>query len=115
MTDYLHVLLPLISGALFFMTGYYIKKNPPKDINGAVGYKTPASMKSQKHWDFAQQVSADKIKSASIFMMLTALPLYFFNQGSTINIIVAIVIVLFITILPIIQTESAINEKFGDS
>lgn len=114
MTEYLHIILPLATGAIFYMTGYYIETKPPKDKNAMYGYKTPASMKSQKHWDYAQLVSAGKIKSASILMMLSALPLYFFDQGETINVLVSALIVIIFTFLPVIQTEIALAEKFGN-
>ena len=115
MTEHLHIILPLAIGATFYMTGYYIASKPPKDKNAMYGYKTPASMKSQKHWDYAQAVSAGKIKSAAVLMMLTAIPMYFFDQGETVNILVSVLLVVFITFLPVIQTEMALNEKFGDN
>lgn len=112
--DSIHILLPLATGVLFYFTGYYMEKKPPKDSSAIYGYKTPASMKSKKHWVFAQTFAATKIKSAAVLMMLCAIPMYFFDQGDTTNIIVSVVLVLLITFIPIFQTESAIAEKFGN-
>ncbi len=114
MTEHLHIILPLATGAIFYMTGYHISKNPPKDKKAMYGYKTPASMKSQKHWDYAQKVSAGKIKSAAVLMMLSAIPLYFFDQGETINTLVSVLLIVIITFVPIFQTEIALAEKFGN-
>ena len=115
MTEYLYILLPLGTGALFYMTGYQIEKNPSKDRNGMSGYNTPGSRKSQKRWDFAQKYSAGKIKTAAIMMMFAAFPLYFFDQGTTTNVLVSAGIILIFTFIPIFQTEAALNEKFGDN
>lgn len=114
MTEYLHIILPLGVGAIFYMTGYQIERKPPKNKNAIYGYKTPASMKSKKRWEFAQKFSAQKIKSAALLMMLSAFPLYFFDQGETVNILVSTGLVVFITFIPIFQTEAALSEKFGD-
>lgn len=114
MTEHLHIILPLGVGAIFYMTGYHINKNPPKNKNAIYGYKTPASMKSKARWDYAQKISGEKINSAAILMMLAAIPLYFFDQGETVNVLVSVGLVLFITFIPIFQTEIALSEKFGE-
>ncbi len=36
--------------------GWLFLKKPPKDINGAYGYRTPMSMKNRDTWEFAHQV-----------------------------------------------------------
>lgn len=114
MDSIIHIILPLATGVLFYFTGYYMEKNPPKNSSAIYGYKTPASMKSQKRWDFAQTFAAGKIKSAAVLMMLCSIPMYFFEQGDTTNILVSAVLVTLITFVPVFQTESAIAEKFGD-
>jgi len=114
MTEQLPIILPLAIGAIFYMTGYHIGKNPPKNKNAIYGYKTPASMKSKERWDYAQKISAGKIKSAAIMMMLVAVPMYFFDQGENMNILVSSGLIVFITFIPIFQTEAALSEKFGE-
>ncbi len=114
MTEHLHIVLPLAIGAIFYMTGYHITKNPPKSKNAIYGYKTPASMKSKARWDYAQKIAGVKIKSAAMLMMLAAIPLYFFDQGETVNVLVSAGLILIITFIPIFQTEAALSEKFGD-
>ena len=44
-----NLLMPLI----MLIGGYCIYKNPPKEINGLVGYRTTMSKKNKDTWTFA--------------------------------------------------------------
>ncbi len=48
----------MAAGVPFCLAGMLLSWKPPKKINPLYGYRTPRSMKSQKHWDFAQRYSA---------------------------------------------------------
>lgn len=43
----------LIVPVLTYIIGRKVKKNPPKQINKVVGYRTALSMSSQEAWDYA--------------------------------------------------------------
>lgn len=112
--QYFHFLLPIISGILFWFTGMYMKKNPPKDKKASYGYKTEGSMKSQKRWDFAQSYAAEKIQFWSFALIFMAIPMYFSHWSETTNMWVSIGLVFLFLCIPVFQTESALEEKFGD-
>lgn len=42
--------------AILLGFGWQFMKNPPRDINGDYGYRTPMSMKNRDTWEFAHQV-----------------------------------------------------------
>lgn len=43
----------LLIPATMIITGYFMYKKPPKDINGVIGYRTPMSSKNMDTWKFA--------------------------------------------------------------
>ena len=53
--------LLLIMGLIFVLVGSIQYTFPPKKINRLCGYRTVASMKNQKQWDFAQQFSSVRL------------------------------------------------------
>lgn len=43
----------LLIPATMIITGYFMYKKQPKDINGVIGYRTPMSSKNMDTWKFA--------------------------------------------------------------
>lgn len=43
----------LLIPATMIITGYFMYKKPPKEINGVIGYRTPMSSKNMDTWKFA--------------------------------------------------------------
>lgn len=63
--------LTLFNGIIFLITRLLTKAFPPKKINGIYGYRTRQSIKSQKHWDFAQKHSTGiMIRGARILLII---------------------------------------------
>ena len=54
--DWFNLALDLLVPLIMIGIGLSFLKKPPKDINGAYGYRTPMSMKNQDTWDFAHRV-----------------------------------------------------------
>lgn len=54
---YALVLLNFIVPFVMVLVGYLLKKYPVKDMGSQNGYNTPASRKSQEHWDYAQGIA----------------------------------------------------------
>jgi len=52
------VVMALLIGPIFIITGFLFYLFPPKKINSLYGYRTASSMKSQSRWDFSQKISA---------------------------------------------------------
>ena len=44
----------VLTGLLFALSGFILKKYPPKSINWFYGYRTRRAMKGQDQWDFAR-------------------------------------------------------------
>lgn len=53
--DWFNLALDLLVPLIMTGFGWGFMKKPPKDINGAYGYRTPLSMKNQDTWDFAHR------------------------------------------------------------
>lgn len=50
--------LPFTFGLVYVIVGIILMIYPPKNRNFFLGYRTSASLRSQAHWDFAQQYSS---------------------------------------------------------
>ena len=48
------IVLPLLVGPIFVLSGIILWLKPPKKINSIYGYRTRRSMSSQSKWDIAQ-------------------------------------------------------------
>lgn len=62
-----------LTGLIFSVAGYWMKKNPPTKINPIYGYRSKQSMENAKKWDAAQQFSAKKMIVSGILIMILSL------------------------------------------
>ena len=87
---------------------------PPKRINYLYGYRTPAAMKSDDKWQFAQKFSARAmLQSGLILMAISALGL--FNVFSEVaNSTLAITFFIIVLCIMFYRTEMAIKNKFPE-
>lgn len=70
--------LPLTTGLIFVLVGFFVLKFPPKKINSLYGYRTSSSMSSQEKWDFAQKYSAHlMVKWGGILLLSSGLEFVF--------------------------------------
>lgn len=105
------LLVPLLVGPIFILSGIILNLFPPKKINSIYGYRTINSMKSQERWDYAQKVSAlELIKLGSILTILSFLGI-FINFSETIEILIGLGLIITIIIILFIRIERAINKK----
>jgi hypothetical protein len=114
---YILLLLNFIVPFVMVLTGSIIKRHPNHNMGKQNGYSSPASRKSQMHWDYAQSIAP------GIFI---ALGKYLFLTEALLNIIFIILRVsarvsvsigeaagfLFL-IFGFYYTDSKINEKFA--
>lgn len=101
---------PLFVGMTFLAVGLLLLKFTPKKINYLYGYRTPASMRNQKNWDFSQKYSAIEFMRMGILLTLysiiiLALKLEWANQFTSIAIIIITTVVFAFT-----RTELAIKK-----
>lgn len=106
----------LICGLVFIATGFFIKKKPPKNINSLYGYRTPASMKSQERWDFAQIYGAVQMVKAGVLLcilgLVAAMFLYYFSVSMPVSLIIFSAVLLLVSLLLILKVEAALKKKF---
>lgn len=103
---------PAISGAVFALTAWIMMTYPPKKINHFYGYRTPRSMKSQQHWDFAQHYSSKELVRIGIFILLISPLCLLFSISKNTGLIIGMTITFAPLILLIVRTESALKERF---
>ena len=101
------------------ITGYWMWKHCPRNINSVSGYRTKQSMKNIDTWKFAHDY-AGKLwwKAGWILLIPTVLAQLPFTNSSANKVgiisIVIIVIQIFIMVLTIIPVEKALRKKFND-
>ena len=92
------IYIPLICGPLFIAVGYYLLKNPPKDKNSLLGYRTPNAAK--------------ELMNLGFFLFLTSFIGKFVEMDSQTNLIAGIAMILAMVVVLIYRVEKAIKEKF---
>ncbi len=103
----------LFVGIAFYITGNLLRSYPPKKINRWYGYRTPASMRSQERWDFAQTFAAkEMIKQGFLLTMGGIFFGFLFQFDETTNVILIVSFVLASSIAMIVLTERALKKVF---
>ncbi|MEE1304994.1 MAG: SdpI family protein [Agathobacter sp.] len=103
---------------LMLLIGYMMKKHPPKDINGIIGYRTARSTKSKEAWDFAQNYCGSLWLKVSIPMIVIAIIVDALTYGRTMNVVGNVGFVfemlqcLFL-VMTIIPVEKQLKKKYG--
>ena len=111
-----NLLIPLI----MLIAGYSMYKNPPKEINGFVGYRTAMSRKNKDTWAFAHNYCGKLwMKSGVILLIPTVIAqIPFMRSGENVVGIVAIiidVIQLAVLIGSIVPVEKALKRTFDEN
>ena len=108
------LLVLLVAGPIFILSGLILNLFPPKKINSLYGYRTINSMKSQERWNYAQKVSGfELIKLGGILTLLSFIGLFInFSEKTETLIGLGLIIIVIITLF--IRIESAINKKFNN-
>jgi len=88
---------------------------PPKKINYLYGYRTSRSMKSQKHWDFAQPYSNRRMAEYAIFLLFAGLILLALNMPPENNAVSGIIALLGMPAYLMYRTEIALKKKFPNN
>ena len=114
------LVMDLIIPAAMIGCGRLLQKKPPKNINGAFGYRTPRSMKSQDAWDFAQVYCGRLwVRLGLALLPLSVVPLLFVRGrdmtaiGNTAIIVAAVQLIPFLG--SIIPVERALKKTFDEN
>ncbi len=107
------MVIPLV----MLVSGYIMKKHPPKKINGTVGYRTLKSMRNQETWDFAHQLCGAIWIKVGAIMMLLSFGLFLFTgrlSENTVGMILLLTVLLQtgILLISIIPVEKALGKLF---
>ena len=105
------VLVCLLCGVIYLITGWITLRYPPKKINDFYGYRTSRSKKSQAHWDFAQKESSKYLIQAGYYCLLGCAPFILFDFGKN-AIWMAIILVTILPCITLLYIEKALKERF---
>ena len=99
------LLMNLLIGLIFFVTGLITHFFPPKKINQLYGYRTPRSMKNQHNWDVAQQFSTKKMMQGSLVLMGSSFLKMVFNITETVELWIEVVSTIGVVVYVLYTTE----------
>ena len=100
--------------------GRHFMHNPPKEINGAYGYRTSMSMKSRETWDFAHRYFGKLWFILGLILLPPSVIPMFFLLGKSVGTIgnaslVIMGVQLLFLIVPIFPTEAALKNEYAAS
>ena len=111
-----NLLMPFI----MLVSGYWMYKNPPKEINGFLGYRTKMSKKNKDTWMFAHNYCGRLWMKSGIIMLFPTIfvQLPFAHSGEdTIGIMTLIIeaVQLFVIFFSIVLVEKALRRTFDEN
>ncbi|MCI9377114.1 MAG: SdpI family protein [Eubacterium sp.] len=114
---YALLVLNLIVPFVMVLVGVLLKMYPAADMGSHNGYNTPASRKSQEHWDFAQQAAPDIFirvgKAAGMAAVILNLLFFVFQVPVMAGVAVGNGIGFLFLFAGFIKTDNAVNHKFS--
>lgn len=84
---------------------------PPKEINSIYGYRTKASMKNQKSWNFTQKQSSKLMIDISCYQIIFGLASLVLNLSIEHSILFGLIITILNPLIVIIKIEKILNDK----
>ena len=107
------ILIPLVTGPVFVVAGIVMRVFPPKKINHLYGYRTPASMKDEEHWNFAQQYSARKMIFYGVLLTASSVLGLFVKLDPEVSVFAGLALMIGMVVILLVDTERAIRKKFN--
>ena len=110
----------LIVPLMMLVFGVWMRRRPPKTINGVFGYRTRRSMKNEKTWRFAHEKCGKIWTWTGLVLLIVSvgLSILLWTKGGdtlakwTTTLTMAQVVVLLATIIPV---ERALKKKFEEN
>lgn len=103
-------IIPALTGLTYIIAGILLYKNPPKKINSLYGYRTKASMQSQKHWDFAQILGGKEMAKCGGLLLIFSLLGFAFPDGNWYVSALAFFVSISICFIALIKTEKELKK-----
>lgn len=110
----------LLIPAMMIIGGYWMKKRPPRQINGLVGYRTTRSMKNMETWKFAHDLCGKLWLRIGLILLIPTLVAQLSLLHSADDDLIGVVSLIIVgvqlaaLILPIIPVERALKKTFDD-
>lgn len=110
----------LLIPGIMLLTGWWMYRHPPKDVNGFIGYRTRRSMRSPEAWAFAQRkYGAFWLRwSWTMMAVSAAVHLPFLRSGMDALLTLSSVVMLaqcVMLVCSVLPVERALKEKFDDN
>lgn len=104
-----NIIISIVTGLIFSLSGFIMKRKPPKDINALIGYRTKRSMKNQLLWDEANKYSAEIMLRYGLDFAITGILLSIIFEGiSTTFVILGLVLILIVFM--IVKVEKRLKQ-----
>tara|TARA_B110000008_G_scaffold123263_1_gene125815 strand:+ start:1175 stop:1468 length:294 start_codon:yes stop_codon:yes gene_type:complete len=93
------------------LLGFIMLRFPPKEINSIYGYRTKASMRNQKSWNFAQKQSSKLMIDISCYQIIFGLASMVLNLSIENSILFGLIITILNPLIVIIKIEKLLSDK----
>ncbi len=109
----------LLIPAVMIIAGHIMRKHPPREINGFIGYRTARSMKNMDTWSFAHEYAGKLWQRWGWILfvpsVLVHLPFYGADEDTLGAVCLAVTAVQMIALLgSIIPVEMALKRTFDE-
>ncbi|WP_284651004.1 SdpI family protein [Flavobacterium terrisoli] len=109
------LIIPFTTGSIFVIAALVTLVFPPKKINYLYGYRTRASMKNQKIWDFSQRFSGIKMVQIGLALVVFSFSNYFMKLDGGLQISIGFSSVIIGCAFLFFATERAIRKNFPNN
>lgn len=105
------LLMNLLIGSIFFISGLISHFFPPKKINQWYGYRTTRSMKNQHNWDLAQRFSTHKMIQGSLVLILISFFKIVITTTETTEVWIGVLSSIGVVAYVLLSTENELKKK----
>ncbi len=107
---YVLFLVPVI----IFVSGFLMYKNPPKNINVFVGYRTKKSMKNKNNWEKANKRCGELFIKSSVILTLISVVLCILNSLNILKLTENIIsLITLLQLVPIVIVTFIVDKELG--
>lgn len=94
-----NLILSVVIALVFYLSGFLLKKYPPKEINVTYGYRTSRSLKNIDLWKEANKYSAEIMKQYGIIFLILGCVISLLFKGISITMILIGLMILFFVLM----------------
>lgn len=113
---YFLLLLNFIIPFVMILVGDLLKRHPVTDMKSGNGYSTPASRKSQEHWNYAQSIAPDNFiafgKILGVVEIILSVAMFLLQVSVSNALILGTCMGIAFLLYGFYKTEKEVNKKF---